>query len=691
MPIPTELLVGIETADDAAVYQLNDEQALIATTDFFMPIVDDPYDFGRIAATNAISDVYAMGGRPIMALALVGMPINVLSTQTIGRILEGGDSVCRAAGIPIAGGHTIDSVEAIYGLVALGLVHPKHVKRNADAQPGDVLVLGKPLGVGVMSAALKKDELGAAGYARMIATTTKLNTPGPELAALPGVHALTDVTGFGLAGHALEMARGARCEVRIDWAARAADDRRARTRRAGLRHRRLGAQLGRLRRRRRPAGGLRRRRPRAADRPADQRRPAGGLHAGIARRGARHLPAPRLRPGRGGRRGDRRQRNAEAGRRLTASRCGGRDDTAMSRLDDLSDLTALDADALSTAIHARRVSCREVMSAYLERIHRLNPRLNAIVNLAPDDALLRQADERDAELAQGRSRGWLHGIPQAIKDASPSDRLPEHAGLARCSPTRVPARDSVMAARMKAAGCIVIGKTNLPEFGLGSHTFNELFGATPQRLGPGGQRRRQQRRRRGGAGAARCCRWPTARDFMGSLRNPAAWNNVFGLRPSQGRVPYWPAADTWVSQLGTEGPMARTVRDLAQLLSIQAGHDPRAPLSIAQTAAGLRRRGRPGHAARPAHRLARRSRRPPGDGAGPARRGRSRAGALRRGRRAGRADGAGLRRRARCGTPGWCGAARSSAARIARAARRGPARASASSPRRCGNTTRRRR
>ena len=217
MPIPKELLVGIETADDAAVYQLNDEQALIATTDFFMPIVDDPFDFGRIAATNAISDVYAMGGRPIMALALVGMPINVLSTQTIGRVLEGGASVCRAAGIPIAGGHTIDSVEAIYGLVALGLVHPKLVKRNADAKPGDLLVLGKPLGVGVMSAALKKEQLGAEGYAQMIATTTKLNTPGPDLAALPGVHALTDVTGFGLAGHALELARGASCTVELDW------------------------------------------------------------------------------------------------------------------------------------------------------------------------------------------------------------------------------------------------------------------------------------------------------------------------------------------------------------------------------------------------------------------------------------------------------------------------------------------
>ena len=218
MPIPKELLVGIETADDAAVYQLNDEQALIATTDFFMPIVDDPYDFGRIAATNAISDVYAMGGTPIMALALVGMPISVLSTDTIGRILAGGQDVCRAAGIPIAGGHTIDSVEPIYGLVALGLVHPKRVKRNADARVGDRLVLGKPVGVGVLSAALKKDRLDAEGYARMIENTTRLNTPGPDLAAMPGVHALTDITGFGLAGHALEMARGANAAVHIDMA-----------------------------------------------------------------------------------------------------------------------------------------------------------------------------------------------------------------------------------------------------------------------------------------------------------------------------------------------------------------------------------------------------------------------------------------------------------------------------------------
>ena len=218
MPMPPELLVGIETADDAAVYQLTDEIALIATTDFFMPIVDDPFDFGRIAAANAISDVYAMGGKPIMALALVGMPINVLSTEVIGKILEGGESVCRAAGIPIAGGHTIDSVEPIYGLVAMGVVHPKRVKRNADARVGDRLILGKPLGVGVLSAALKKEALSAGGYAQMIATTTQLNTPGPDLAAMDGVHALTDVTGFGLAGHALELARGAKAVVAIDWA-----------------------------------------------------------------------------------------------------------------------------------------------------------------------------------------------------------------------------------------------------------------------------------------------------------------------------------------------------------------------------------------------------------------------------------------------------------------------------------------
>lgn len=208
-PVPKELMVGIETADDAAVYKLNEEQALIATTDFFMPIVDDPFDFGRIAATNAISDVYAMGGTPIMALALVGMPINKLPIEVIGQIIRGGESICAEAGIPIAGGHTIDSVEPIYGLVVLGLVHPSKVKRNADAKAGDVLILGKPLGVGILSAALKKEALDAAGYAAMIANSTKLNKPGKALSDMPQVHAMTDVTGFGLLGHLLELARGA--------------------------------------------------------------------------------------------------------------------------------------------------------------------------------------------------------------------------------------------------------------------------------------------------------------------------------------------------------------------------------------------------------------------------------------------------------------------------------------------------
>ncbi len=217
-PVPKELMVGIETADDAAVYKLNDEQALIATTDFFMPIVDDPFDFGRIAATNAISDVYAMGGTPIMALALVGMPINKLPIEVIGQIIKGGEAICAEAGIPIAGGHTIDSVEPIYGLVVLGLIHPSKVKRNADAKAGDVLILGKPLGVGILSAALKKNLLDDAGYAAMIRNATKLNKPGKALSELSGVHALTDVTGFGLLGHTLELARGAGLTARLNMA-----------------------------------------------------------------------------------------------------------------------------------------------------------------------------------------------------------------------------------------------------------------------------------------------------------------------------------------------------------------------------------------------------------------------------------------------------------------------------------------
>jgi selenide,water dikinase len=206
--VAKELLVGTETSDDAAVWRLNDSQALVATTDFFMPVVDDPFEFGRIAATNAISDIYAMGATPIFALALVGMPIQVLSKETIGRILEGGQSVCTQAGIPIAGGHTIDSVEPIYGLVALGIAHPDHIRRNRDAQAGDVLILGKGLGVGIYSAALKKEKLSPQHYKEMIQSTTQLNTVGAQLGVDSSVHALTDITGFGLAGHLLEIARG---------------------------------------------------------------------------------------------------------------------------------------------------------------------------------------------------------------------------------------------------------------------------------------------------------------------------------------------------------------------------------------------------------------------------------------------------------------------------------------------------
>lgn len=214
LPSP-DLLVGTETCDDAAVYRLNDSQAIIATTDFFTPIVDDPYDFGRIAATNALSDVYAMGGKPIMALAIVGMPLDKLPLDAIRRILEGGRAVCDAAGIPIAGGHSIDVLEPIYGLVALGVVDPERVKRNSGAKAGDVLILGKPLGVGILSAALKKGILSDEGYARMIDYTTRLNTPGMALSKLEGVHALTDVTGFGLAGHLLEICRGAGLTARV--------------------------------------------------------------------------------------------------------------------------------------------------------------------------------------------------------------------------------------------------------------------------------------------------------------------------------------------------------------------------------------------------------------------------------------------------------------------------------------------
>ncbi len=242
------------------------------------------------------------------------------------------------------------------------------------------------------------------------------------------------------------------------------------------------------------------------------------------------------------------------------------------------DITELDGEALSRAIHARQVSCREVMQAYLARIHRLNPTLNAIVNLASDDVLLKQADERDARLARGESMGWMHGMPQAIKDTGNATGFPTTFGVTLWKSV-MPAADSLFVARMKAAGCIVVGKTNMPEFGLGSHTYNNLFGATPNAWDPavsaGGS----------SGGAAVCLAQrllPVAdgSDFMGSLRNPAGWNHVFGMRPSQGRVPAWPKPELFVSQLGSDGPMARTVHDLARLLSLQAGRDPRAPLSI---------------------------------------------------------------------------------------------------------------
>ena len=211
-----QLLVGIETGDDAAVWQVDDNTCIIATTDFFMPMVDDPFDFGRIAATNAISDVYAMGGTPVMALAILGMPVDKIAPETVRKILEGGNAVCTSAGIPIAGGHSIDCPEPVYGLAVIGTCRPEHVRRNANAKPGDAIILTKPLGVGIYSAAIKKDLLPQGGYTDMIATTTLLNKIGTTLAQNPAVHAITDVTGFGLLGHGLEMARGSNLTLALD-------------------------------------------------------------------------------------------------------------------------------------------------------------------------------------------------------------------------------------------------------------------------------------------------------------------------------------------------------------------------------------------------------------------------------------------------------------------------------------------
>src|SRR5437588_4819734 len=216
--LPRDLLVGVETADDAAVYRVNERQAIVATTDFFMPIVDDPFDFGAIAAANALSDVYAMGAKPLLALALLAMPVKALPPAVIRKIIRGGEAIGAAAGIPIAGVHSIESVEPIYGLAAIGVVHPRHLKRNSEAREGDALILGKPLGVGILSAALRKGQLTASGYQALIGTTTRLNRAGPELAAIPAVHAMTDVTGFGLLGHLLGMCRGARLGARVSMA-----------------------------------------------------------------------------------------------------------------------------------------------------------------------------------------------------------------------------------------------------------------------------------------------------------------------------------------------------------------------------------------------------------------------------------------------------------------------------------------
>ncbi len=217
-PRPEALLVGAETSDDAAIWQIDAQRAIVSTTDFFMPIVDDPFDFGRIAATNALSDVWAMGGVPLFALALLGMPIQVLAPSVISAILAGGAAACAAAGVPVAGGHSIDSVEPIYGLAVTGMVELSHLRRNAAAQLGDQLILAKPVGVGVLSAAFKKGALDADGYATLLAMTTQLNAVGHRLAGLPGLHAMTDVTGFGLLGHLSEMARGADLHMAVSVA-----------------------------------------------------------------------------------------------------------------------------------------------------------------------------------------------------------------------------------------------------------------------------------------------------------------------------------------------------------------------------------------------------------------------------------------------------------------------------------------
>ena len=211
-----DLLVGNDTGDDAAVYRIDEKRAMVATTDFFMPVVDDPFDFGRISATNALSDVYAIGGRPVLALAIVGMPVDKVSTDTMRQVLAGGASVCKAAGVPVAGGHSIDTLEPIYGLAAIGMVDIDNIKRNVGARPGDALILGKGLGTGFLSAAMKAGTLSPDGYRELIDCTTRLNDIGAELGERTDVHAMTDITGFGLLGHLSEVCLGSGVAARLD-------------------------------------------------------------------------------------------------------------------------------------------------------------------------------------------------------------------------------------------------------------------------------------------------------------------------------------------------------------------------------------------------------------------------------------------------------------------------------------------
>jgi selenide, water dikinase len=216
MPDNKNLLVGNHSKDDAAVYDMENGMALIATTDFFMPIVDDPYQFGRIASANAISDVYAMGGKPVLAIAILGWPINILLPQIAQQVIEGSRSICAEAGISLAGGHSIDSPEPIFGLAVNGFVPITNIKQNNTAQPGDILFLTKPIGVGILTTAEKKGILQPAHQGIAAQQMMQLNTIGQQLGAIKEVHAMTDVTGFALLGHLVEMAEGSGVSAVID-------------------------------------------------------------------------------------------------------------------------------------------------------------------------------------------------------------------------------------------------------------------------------------------------------------------------------------------------------------------------------------------------------------------------------------------------------------------------------------------